>query len=318
MIEVQRVSKVFGATRAVDDVSLSLRPGEVAGLLGPNGAGKTTLIRMMTSYLSPTAGRISVLGHDTVLEPQASRAAIGYLPESAPLYPEMSVEGYLSFRARLFGVPRAARKAAIASAVERCWLREVLRKRIGHLSKGYRQRVGLAAAILHDPKVLILDEPTSGLDPVQIAMMRGLIRELSSGRVVLLSSHILSEVELTCRRVVIVTRGRVRADGTPEELTGRYDRSPRFTVEFGASADRSRVEPMLRAIAGVGGVSAAPSSSAATRYTVVPTHGTIDLGEAIAAAARDAGLLLRELHRERPSLEQVFMSILESREECSP
>ncbi|MCW5764979.1 MAG: ATP-binding cassette domain-containing protein [Phycisphaeraceae bacterium] len=321
MIEVRDVSKRFGSTLAVDGVTLSLEPGRVAGLLGPNGAGKTTLIRMMTSYLAPSTGTITVCGHDTVQEPQASRRVIGYLPESAPLYPEMSVRGYLRFRASLFCADRSRRErlAAVSAAIDRCWIADVVTRRIGVLSKGYRQRVGLAAAILHQPRVLILDEPSSGLDPAQITMMRGLIRDLAADRVVLLSSHILSEVELTCSRVLIVTRGRLRADGSPEELTSRFDPAARFAVEFAAGADAASAERCLRSVPGVARVEFAtdrPSSGGGSApegpaFTVLGGNDRADLREPIARAARDAGLLVRELSRRRPSLEQVFMSILE-------
>jgi ABC-2 type transport system ATP-binding protein len=230
MLCVRGVTKSFGSFRAVGGVggagggvgvgvSFEIAKGQIVGLLGPNGAGKTTTIRMITGMFPPDTGTITVNGSDTIDASIAARQAIGYLPESAPAYAEMAVEDLIDFRATLHGLPRRTRKAQVDRAIERCWLSDVRRRRVGHLSKGYRQRVGLAAAIVHDPKVLILDEPSNGLDPTQIAEMRRLIRELGQDRVVLVSSHILPEVEKTCDRVIIMIRGQVAADGTTASLT---------------------------------------------------------------------------------------------------
>jgi ABC-2 type transport system ATP-binding protein len=345
MIRVVGVSKTYHPARrqpvhAVRDVSIDVRPGEVTGLLGPNGAGKTTLIRMMTSYLTPSSGAISVCGHDSVEDAGAARRHIGYLPESAPLYPEMRVEDYLSYRAQVFGVARAARASAVGAAVERCALVEMRRRRIGQLSKGYRQRVGLAAAILHDPDVLILDEPTSGLDPTQIREMRSLIRDLAGGasgdasgssggrsRVVLLSSHILPEVEHTCDRVVIVARGQVRADATPRGLLEQRQDDAHYDVEvvaLQASASGERFDAgaieraALAATARVDGVREARVVARVddgVRLTIEPTPGAGDLREALSRAVRscvEPSLLVRELSVRRASLEAVFMRAVES------
>lgn len=337
MIRVVGVSKTYHPARrepvhAVRDVSIDVRPGEVTGVLGPNGAGKTTLIRMMTSYLTPSSGAISVCGHDSVEDAGAARRHIGYLPESAPLYPEMRVEDYLSYRAQVFGVARGARASAVGAAVERCALVEMRRRRIGQLSKGYRQRVGLAAAILHDPDVLILDEPTSGLDPTQIREMRSLIRDLAGGtsgraRVVLLSSHILPEVEHTCDRVVIVARGQVRADATPRGLLEQRQDDSHYDVEVvalqasasGERFDASGIErAVLAATARVDGVREARVVARVgdgVRLTIEPMPGAGDLREALSRALRscvEPALLVRELSVRRATLEAVFMRSVES------
>ncbi|MFT3685662.1 MAG: ATP-binding cassette domain-containing protein [Phycisphaerales bacterium] len=208
MVELSGVTKDYGRFRAVSDVSLSIQPGQVTGLLGPNGAGKSTIIRMITCLLAPTAGVVRVCGFDTVTQSAQARASIGYLPEFAPLYPEMTAVGYLRFRAGLCGLKGREATAAVEGALERCWLADVASKRISAMSKGYRQRVGLAGAILHDPKVLVLDEPTTGLDPTQIRETRALLKQLAVGRVLLLSSHILPEVEASCDRILILRGGR--------------------------------------------------------------------------------------------------------------
>ena len=223
MIEARGLSKRYGDLVAVADVSFSVQPGEVVGFLGPNGAGKTTTMRMLTGFLPPTDGSAVVDGHDIFGDPLAARRAIGYLPESPPVYPEMSVEGYLGYVAKLKDVPRAQRRAAVDRALERCGLANVRRRVIGALSKGYRQRVGLAQAIVHDPPVMIFDEPTVGLDPTQIREIRTLIGELANARdgkarTVILSTHILPEVEAICRRVIIMHRGRKALDAPIEEL----------------------------------------------------------------------------------------------------
>ncbi len=225
MIEARGLTKRYGEIRAVDDVSFEIGAGEVVGFLGPNGAGKTTTMRMLTGYLPPTDGTALVAGHDIFEEPLAARRAIGYLPETPPVYPEMDVQGYLRFAARLRDVPRARLREAVDRALERCRLTEVRRRVIGALSKGYRQRVGLAQAIVHTPPVLILDEPTVGLDPTQIREIRELISNLASSteggerHTVILSTHILPEVEAICRRVILIHQGRKVVDAPLAELT---------------------------------------------------------------------------------------------------
>jgi ABC-2 type transport system ATP-binding protein len=223
VIEASGLSKRYGDLIAVDDVSFSVQPGEVVGFLGPNGAGKTTTMRILTGFLPPTDGRVVIDGHDIFSDPLAARRAIGYLPESPPIYPEMSVEGYLLYVSKLKDVPRRERRSAVDRAVERCGLVEVRRRVIGALSKGFRQRVGLAQAIVHDPPVMILDEPTVGLDPIQIREIRALIGELAGvregkARTVILSTHILPEVEAICQRVIIMHRGRKALDAPLAEL----------------------------------------------------------------------------------------------------
>jgi ABC-2 type transport system ATP-binding protein len=223
VIEASGLSKRYGELVAVNDVSFSVQPGEVVGFLGPNGAGKTTTMRILTGFLPPTDGSAAIDGHDIFSDPLAARRAIGYLPENPPVYPEMSVEGYLGYVAKLKDVPRGQRRAAVDRALERCGLTDVRRRVIGALSKGYRQRVGLAQAIVHDPPVMILDEPTVGLDPIQIREIRALIAELAGtregkARTVILSTHILTEVEAICQRVIIMHRGRKALDAPLADL----------------------------------------------------------------------------------------------------
>jgi len=225
VIEARGLSKRYGDIVAVDDVSFAVGRGEVVGFLGPNGAGKTTIMRMLTGFLPPTDGSAKIAGHDIFEEPLAARRSVGYLPETPPLYPEMTVSAYVAYVARIKDVPRARRRAAVDRALERCGLGEVRGRVIGTLSKGFRQRVGLAQAIVHDPAVLILDEPTVGLDPLQIREIRGLIAELASPEqgdaqhTVILSTHILPEVEAICRRVILIHQGRKAIDAPLEELT---------------------------------------------------------------------------------------------------
>jgi len=221
MIEAQGLSKRYGDFVAVDGVSFRVGSGEVVGFLGPNGAGKTTTMRMLTGFLPPTDGTAKIAGHDVFGEAQAARRAVGYLPETPPLYPEMDVQGYLKYVATIQDVPRSRRAGAIEQALERCGLGEVRRRLIGALSKGYRQRVGLAGAIVHTPPVLILDEPTVGLDPIQIQEIRALIQELGGANehAVILSTHILAEVEAICDRVILIHRGRKVEDAPLAELT---------------------------------------------------------------------------------------------------
>jgi ABC-2 type transport system ATP-binding protein len=221
LIEARGITKRYGDLLAVDDVSFTAESGEVIGFLGPNGAGKTTTMRILTGFIPATDGTALIAGHDIFEDPLAARRAIGYLPEVPPVYPEMDVVGYLRYVAKLKDVPRAKRKAAVERAVERCGLEEVHRRVIGSLSRGYRQRVGLAQAIVHDPSVLILDEPTVGLDPTQVREIRALISDLASAEqahTVVLSTHILAEVEVICRRVILIHAGRKVLDSPLDEL----------------------------------------------------------------------------------------------------
>jgi len=218
MIKIENLVKTFGAKRAVDGISFSVERGEVVGFLGPNGSGKSTTVRMITGYYTPSAGKVSVGGHDVVESPLQAKRLIGYLPENAAAYSDMTVRGFLAFAAELRGLAGDAKRKAVAQAVERCFLSSVLHQSIDTLSKGYRHRTCLAQALIHDPEVLILDEPTDGLDPNQKYEIRNLIRELGQTKAVVFSTHILEEVDAACTRAIIIDRGRIVAQGTPDEL----------------------------------------------------------------------------------------------------
>ena len=218
MIRIENLVKAFGAKRAVDGVSFAVERGEVLGFLGPNGAGKSTTMRMITGFFPPTSGRVTVGGHDVAEAPLEAKRLIGYLPEAAPSYQDMTVQGFLSFAAELRGLDGDARKKAVGRAVERCFLASVLHQSIDTLSKGYKHRTCLAQALIHDPEVLILDEPTDGLDPNQKHEVRNLIRELGKTKAIIFSTHILEEVDAACTRAIIIDRGRIVASGTPDEL----------------------------------------------------------------------------------------------------
>src|ERR1700730_15344030 len=252
MIEAHDLSRRYGDFTAVDGVSFAAADHEILGMLGPNGAGKTTTIRMITGFLPPTAGRVTVAGRDLFESPTEVRRHLGYLPENVALYPEMRVEEYLLYRARLEGLAGGDLRTAVGEAVERCMLEEVGHQIIGTISKGFRQRVGLATAILHRPGVLVLDEPTVGLDPQQIISIRELIRELGRERTLLLSTHILPEVELLCDRVLIIDRGRIVAEGEPESLRDRLRGNPRLRVGF--KGDPPDAAVVLGGLPGVVGV----------------------------------------------------------------
>lgn len=305
MIETQDLTKWFGAFRAVDALSLQVGDGRVVGFLGPNGAGKSTTLRMISGFLPPSSGRAVVAGHDVRSESQQVRKVIGYLPESTPLYPEMRVIEYMRFRSRLYGLTGKPRRKAIEYVLERCWLRDVRRKPVGHLSKGYRQRVGLAAALLHNPKVLLLDEPTSGLDPSQIREMRGLIRELAGDHTIFLSTHILPEVEMTCDDVVVIARGSVRAQGTIDDLKSGSDAAARYIIE----ADSPALQSIFEQLDGVTDVSMSRVDDRWQRYELVSRESAPDLREMIAARMAAESIMIREIRREVPSLEQIFIRL---------
>src|SRR6202166_164437 len=246
MIEVQELTKYFGATLAVNHVSFKVEKGEIIGLLGPNGSGKTTIMRILTGFFPPTSGQAFIAGLDVARHSLESRRRIGYLPENMVLYPDLSVTALLEFGARVKGLDRAATRNRIEFAVANCGLGEVRKKLIGKLSKGYRQRVGIAQAILSDPEVLILDEPTVGLDPRQVVEIRELIRSLAGHSTVLLSTHILPEVNMTCRRVVIIDRGRIVAQDTPEQLTAKLQGTDQTLITVAGPSPAAR-----EALAGV-------------------------------------------------------------------
>lgn len=318
MITVSRVHKKFGKIHAVRGITFELVPGQVAGLLGPNGAGKTSTIRMITGYSTPDSGQVSVGGYDALLQPLAARRCVGYLPEAAPLYPEMRTVDYLSYRARLYGMDRAMRASAVRRAIDRCWLGDVVVRRVGKLSKGYKQRVGLAAALLHEPPVLVLDEPTNGLDPSQIRETRELIKELSRERTMLVSSHILAEIERLCNRVIIMARGEVRADADPAALVARARERASYVVQCRRSrpGDDERMYKVWQNIPHIADIQPDTPDRAATVqgwsiWMLAAKPGAPDLREQIAQAALDAGVLIRELRHEVPTLEKIFLKLVE-------
>lgn len=316
MIEAHGLTRKFGDFTAVADVSFALSEGEIVGILGPNGAGKTTTIRMITGFLPPSSGRVTLGGRDLFggsPDSIAVRRDLGYLPESVALYPEMRVEEYLTYRARLEGLDRTSTRRRLGEVLERCLLSDVRRQVIGTLSKGYRQRVGLAGAILHDPKVLVLDEPTVGLDPKQIVAIRDLIRELGEKHTLLLSTHILPEVELLCGRVLIFDRGRIVAEGSPDELRERLQGQVAVTVEFEVPAEG--MAEALEQIEGVRAVRALrslrsprPEDEPPGRFALDCAHAA-DPRAAIFRLAVERSWILIELASERASLEDIFVRL---------
>ena len=307
MIEVERLEKSYGFARALKGISFQVAKGEVIGFLGPNGAGKSTTMKILTGYLLPSGGRAAVAGHDVVAESLAVRRCIGYLPESTPLYTEMRVDEYLRFCAEIRGVPAGRCKAAIARAVELCALQRVTGKNIVELSKGYRQRVGLAQAIVHEPPVLILDEPTSGLDPNQIVEVRKLIERLGAEHTVVLSTHYLQEVEKSCSRVIIVNHGEIVADGTQAQLLAQHTRTTlRLSVRGAEAAVLQTVRQALPAGTAVD-VVARDAVALTLRLGLAAEAAPIE--QALARAIVQQGIELLELQREHGSLEDVFRKL---------
>jgi len=304
MIEAHDLSRRYGDFTAVGGVSFAAADREILGMLGPNGAGKTTTIRMITGFLPPTAGRVTIAGRDLFESPTEVRRHLGYLPENVALYPEMRVEEYLLYRARLEGLAGGEVRTAVGEAVERCMLEEVRHQIIGTISKGFRQRVGLATAILHRPGVLVLDEPTVGLDPKQIISIRELIRELGRERTLLLSTHILPEVELLCDRVIIIDRGRIAAEGTPESLRQSWVGNPGLRVTL---KDAPAAAPAV--LEGLAGVLAVRSGAGGPGSFVLECDRAADPREEVFRAAVERGWVLLELALERPSLEEVFVRL---------
>ncbi len=302
MIEVEGLSKTYVDVAVVDDISFFVPEGQVLGFLGPNGAGKTTTMRMITGFLPPSAGRVVVAGCDLDQDPVGLRRRVGYLPENVPLYPEMRVDEYLKFRADVEEVPRAELRENLDYVVERCLIGDVRRQVVGTLSKGFRQRVGLAGALIHKPPVLILDEPTVGLDPNQIIKIRELIRELGREHTVVLSTHILPEVEQICERVFIIDRGRIVADGAPEELRTRMVGNPVVRVTLAGTTDGAVAD--LTLVPGVAGV----TEDGDGRFRIEHSPDA-DPREAIFRLAVMRGWVLLELAQEKATLEDVFVRI---------
>lgn len=307
MIDVKHLTKLYGRTRAVDDVSFSIPRGSVVGFLGPNAAGKSTTLKILTCFIPATSGSASIDGLDVFTQSAQVRQRIGYMPENVPLYPEMRVREYLLFRAALRGLPSKKRKAAIDRVAERCWLsqpQDMTKRRLDHLSRGYRQRVGLADCLLHDPPVLLLDEPTVGLDPAQVRQMRQLIAQLGETHTVVMSSHILTEVEAVCGNLIIIAGGKLVAHGTPAELRERVTGS-RVVAELGG--EYARIVADLKTLPGVSDV----QSSSAGNWTraVIVARDSEDLRPAVASMAASKGYPLRDLRREIGSLEDFFVQI---------
>ena len=309
MISVSQLTKVYGQTVAVDRVSFEVPKGEIVGFLGPNGAGKSTTIRMLACYLAPTGGGASVAGYDIFHQSDKVRENLGYLPENTPLYTEMRVEEYLEFRGQLRGMARDHRRKRIDYVIDRCWLTSVRRRMIGHLSKGFRQRVGLADVLLHNPPVLILDEPTVGLDPAQIRESRKLIKELAGEHTVMLSTHILPEVEAVCNRLIVIAGGKIVAQGTLDELKNSRRTQARVLVE--CKAPSGELDAALQRVSGVKGVEILPAGAAETGYAIaaVKSKDGYDVREEVARTVIGKGWPLREVRLEHATLEEFFVQV---------
>jgi gliding motility-associated transport system ATP-binding protein len=307
MLDIRHLTKRFGAFAAVDDVTFAADHGEVLGFLGPNGAGKTTTMRMIVGFLTPTSGRAIVCGHDVTADPFEVKRAVGYLPEGAPLYEDMTPLGLLGFVADVRGLSGRLRRDAIARAVEQLQLDEVLAQPIGTLSKGFKRRVGFAQAILHDPDVLILDEPTDGLDPNQKHEVRELIGRMAKGKAIVISTHLLEEVEAVCSRAVIIARGRLVFDGTPEMLQAKSEVHNAVRIHVAPTAAEScRVN--LAGLEGVSRVDLAVGADGIARLVAVPADGR-SIVEAVSARLHAKGIAVEELSVERGRLDEVFRRI---------
>ncbi|MCS7292531.1 MAG: ABC transporter ATP-binding protein [Gloeomargarita sp. SKYBB_i_bin120] len=305
MITVEHLTKRYGSTLAVDDLNFTVEKGEILGFLGPNGAGKTTTMRMLTGYMPPSSGTAKIAGYDVLDDSLEVRRRIGYLPETPPLYREMTVEGFLHFVARIKGVSAGDRAKRVDWAIQRCGLTERRHQLIRKLSKGFRQRVGIAQAIVHDPPVIILDEPTVGLDPKQIIEVRHLIKSLAGDHTIILSTHILPEVSMTCDRVVIIHKGRVVATDTIDQLVNRSDSRTQYELKVAGD-----VQPLLTALSQWTGVKGVQTQSQGDSHVVtVSTEGNTDIGPELTALVVQSGLRLYEMNRRRATLEDVFLQL---------
>jgi ABC-2 type transport system ATP-binding protein len=309
VIEVQHLSKRYGPVTAVDDVSFRVERGEILGFLGPNGAGKTTTMRILTGYMPATTGKAIVAGFDVFDQPIEAKRRTGYLPETPPLYPDMTIVEYLNFVAKIKGVAAADRRHRVKTIMDRTRVAEMANRLCSKLSKGYRQRVGLAQALIHNPDVLILDEPTAGLDPKQIIETRELIKELAGNHTIILSTHILPEVSQTCQRVVIINKGRVVAVDTPDNLTARLSGSETMYVQVDAPGNNATdVVPALGRVSGVTRVAEADRRNGLVGYEVESESGR-DIRRDLAQTIVSSGWGLTELRPMRMSLEEIFLSL---------
>jgi ABC-2 type transport system ATP-binding protein len=305
MIRIDHLVKLFGAKRAVDDVSFTVERGEVVGFLGPNGAGKSTTMRMITGFIPPSAGKVTVGGHDVAQAPLKAKRLIGYLPENAAAYPDMTVASFLEFVAALRGIEGPARLKAVQRVVELCFLGSVLRQTIDTLSKGYKHRTCLAQALIHDPQVLVLDEPTDGLDPNQKHEVRHLIRELGRTKAVVFSTHILEEVDAACSRAIIIDRGRIVANGTPDELRALSQVAGAVTLR----ADGADAAAMERKLAQLEGVARCEPVNGALRAYPRDKRRSGELARAVVELAAREGWRIEQLRTEEGQLDEVFRSI---------
>ncbi|MBV5257756.1 ABC transporter ATP-binding protein [Synechococcus moorigangaii CMS01] len=308
MIEVEQLGKIYGQTEAIADLSFRVETGEIVGFLGPNGAGKTTTLRILSAYLPATTGTAKVAGYDVHDESMAVRRNLGYLPENPPLYPNMTVGSFLNFVAQIKGIPAGDRPRKIAAALAQCQLQAKADIQIRKLSKGYRQRVGIAQAIVHDPPVIILDEPTVGLDPAQMIEVRHLMKSLGGDRTVLLSTHLLSEVSVTCDRVVMINQGHLVATDTPENLQNHFLGGHGYEIEIDGGL--SQLEQLLMPLEIIHHIE--PLESGDRPRFRLATNDNPDVGKEIARTLVNGGLNLYELHRLRPSLEDVFLELLKA------
>ena len=306
MIEVSHLSKQYGSHPAIENLSFTVEDGQIYGLLGPNGAGKSTIMNILTSYLAPTSGEVKVAGYGLPEEAQQAKACVGYLPEQPPLYPEMTVQEYLMFAAELKGVKKVQRKEQVFKAARRTGLESVLPRLIRSLSKGYRQRVGIAQALLGSPKLIILDEPTVGLDPAQVIEIRKLIQELGRAHTVILSSHILSEVQAVCSRVLILSKGKLVAEGTPEELGEKLN--PGSCLRATVLGDRKTVLEAVQAVPGICKVQVESEADGEVTFTAESEDAT-DRRAAVSKALAKAGCTVLALAAENKSLEEIFLAL---------
>ncbi|MEB3311482.1 MAG: ABC transporter ATP-binding protein [Snowella sp.] len=308
MIEVEHLSKIYGSTAAIQDVDFSVATGEILGFLGPNGAGKTTTMRILSGYIPATTGTARISGYDVHEKSLEVRQRIGYLPENPPLYPDMTVESFLTFVASIKGIPAGDRRSKVDSAITRCQLTEKRKVLIRKLSKGYKQRVGIAQAIVHDPPVIILDEPTVGLDPKQIIEVRNLIKSLANQHTIILSTHILPEVSMTCDRVTIINRGKVVTTNTPDNLLADLSSGMGYELEIEGNTDQ--VQSLLQPIAGITQITLKPLDNRDRATIHIKTDSAQELGREIAKVLIQNGLGLYEMRRTRATLEDVFLNLI--------